>query len=470
MQVTETKTEGLLHEFTIAVPANEIEKTVNSRLDEISKTARLPGFRPGKVPAALLRKQYGPSIMGEVLERTVGETSEKALAERDLRPAMQPKIEVIKFEEGSDLEYTMAIEVMPKITPMDFSKINLERLVVKADEEEVSKTLDRLASAHKTSKLIESDRKAKLGDVVVIGFIGKVGGEEFPGGKAEGYELELGSGSFIPGFEDQLIGVKAGDKVEVKVSFPEEYGGADLAGKDAVFDVTVRELKETTPATIDDDLAKKVGIDDLDTLKKNIREEHEREFKEMSRQRLKRLLLDQLEENHDFVVPQGLMDRESEAIWTQFEEHRKHAKEHGHDEDPSEGKSDDELKTEFNDIAERRVRLGLLLAEIGTQNNLQISQEDLNRAMMAEAQKYPGQEQEVLEYFRKNPEALQSLSGPLMEDKVVDFILELAKVSDKKVSPEELMKPLEEPKKKPAKKKAAAKKPAAKKKAAKKSD
>jgi trigger factor len=463
MQVTETKNEGLLHEFTITVPAAEIETFVNNRLNELKKTANLPGFRPGKVPVPLLRKQYGPSIMGEVLERTVGETSQKAMEERNLRPVIQPKIEVTKFEDGSDLEYTMALEVMPEIKPMDFSKIKLERMVVKADEEEIDKALERLADAHKTSEPVSGSRKSKSGDITVIDFVGRVDGEEFPGGKAEDYSLELGTGSFIPGFEEQLIGAKAGDHVEVKVSFPKEYGAEELAGKDAVFDVDIKELRETTPGVIDDELAKKVGLEDLETLKTNIRDEHENEFKNMARQRMKRLLLDELEENHEFEIPQTLVENEFEGIWAQFEEHRKQAQEQGSDEDPSEGKTDDELKDDYRGIAERRVRLGLLLAEIGRLNNIDTSQEDLNRAMMVEAQRYQGQEQQVMEYFRNNPEAQQQLRAPLLEDKVVDFIFELAKITDKTTTIDELIKEPEE--KAPAKKKAAAKKATAKKKA-----
>lgn len=475
MQVTETKTEGLLHEFTVVVPAATIEEHVTGRLTEMSKTARLPGFRPGKVPVALLRKQYGPSIMGEVLEHTVNETSQKAINDNKLTPAMQPKIEVTKFDEGGDLEYTMAVEVMPEIEMMDFSKLNLERMIVKADEDEINKSLERLANAHKISTPIAKPRESKTGDGVVIDFVGKVGGEEFPGGKAESYVLELGSGSFIPGFEDQLVGVKPGDHVEVKVTFPKEYGAEDLAGKDAVFDVDVKELQESAPAAIDDELAKKVGLDSLDVLKTSIREEHEREFMEASRQRLKREILDQLDDGHDFEVPQGLVEAELESIWTQYQEHRKHDAEHGHDHDHSEdeGKTDEEIKESYRDVAERRVGLFLLLSEVGRHNNLVITQDDLNKGMMAEAKRYPGQEQMVLDYYSKNPEAMQSLNAPLMEDKVVDFIIEMAKVKDKKVSIDELMKePEQAPKKAPAaksktkaKKKAPAKKTAAAKKA-----
>ena len=471
MQVTETKSEGLLYEFNITVPADEIETVVTNRLNELKKTAKIPGFRPGKVPVQMLRKQYGPSIMGEVLERTVDETSKKAMDERELRPVVQPKIEIVKFEDGADLEYTMAIEVMPTVEPMDFSKINLERMVVKADEEEITNALDRLANAHKTSEPVAKARKSKEGDFLVIDFVGKVDGEEFTGGKAEDYSLELGSGSFIPGFEDQLTGAKVGDHVEVNVKFPEEYGAEELAGKDAIFDVDVKELREGTPAVIDDELAKKAGIDDLETLKANIREEYEREFNEMARQRMKRTLLDELEDNHEFEVPASLVENEFEGIWAQFEQHRKQAEEEGVKEDVNEGKTDDELKEDYQAIAVRRVRLGLLLAEIGRMNNIDLNQEDLSRAMMQEAQRYPGQEQMVMDYFRNNPEAMHQLRAPILEDKVVDFIFELAKVSEKNVSIEELLKePEEAPKKKKAAKKAPGKKKAPAKKAAKKDD
>ena len=439
MQVTETKNEGLLYEFTITVAAADVSLVVEKRLNELKKTAKLPGFRPGKVPVGILRKQYGPSIMGEVLERTVGETSQKAIEERDLRPIVQPKIEVIKFEDSSDLEYTMSFEVMPDVKPMDFSKVELERMVVVPDEEEINKALERVADAHKTSEPISSSRKSKVGDIVIIDFIGKVDGVEFNGGKAEDYSLELGSNSFIPGFEDQLSGAKAGDQVEVKVKFPNEYASKELAGKDALFDVKVKELRKAIPAVIDDELAKRVGAEDLNSLKISFREEHEREFIKLARMRMKRSLMDQLEKNHHFDVPQTMVDREFDGIWEQFEQHRKQADERGLKEDPSEGKSEEELNEDFRNIAERRVRLGLLLAEIGRLNQIEINQQDVNRAMVTEAQRYPGQEQMVMESFQKNPEAMQQLREPLMEDKVVDFIVELAKVTDKTVSLEELM-------------------------------
>ncbi len=473
MEITETKAEGLTREFKIVVPSDDIESQVSTRLQELVHTVQLPGFRPGKVPLSLLRKRYGPSVMGEVLERTVNDSSQKAMSDRGLRPAMQPKIEITSFKDGSDLEYTMAVELMPDIGTIEFDKIKLQRMVVKADEGEVEKELERLSEGHGTTETIATKRKSKVEDVLLIDFVGKIGDEEFPGGKAESYLLELGSGSFIPGFEDQLVGTKAGDKVKVEITFPETYGASELAGKDAVFDVHVRELREPRPAAIDDELGKKVGLNGLDDLKRSIHEEHEQKFRTIARSRLKRDLLDVFAETYVFEVPPAMAEHEFEQIWQHYDEHRKgeghdHDHDHDHEEDEFAGKSDDEIKEEFRVMADRRVRLGLLLAEVGHQNNIEVSEEDLNRAMNAEAQRYPGQEQAVLEHFSKNPEALQSLRAPLYEEKVVDFILEMANITDKTVPVEELMKDPDEKKavakKTPAKrKKAAPKKKAAKK-------
>lgn len=437
MQVTETKTEGLKRDFKIVVPATDIENRITARLEQLSQTVRIPGFRPGKVPVSLLRKRYGPSVMGEVLERAVGETTVKAMTDHGVRPAMQPKVEITSFEEGKDLEYTMAVEVLPEIAPVDFSKIELERLTVDVEDSEIEDVLSRMAEANKVSEPVADKRAAEKGDVVVIDFVGKVDGKEFPGGKADGYHLDLGSGSFIPGFEDQLIGAKAGDHVAVNVTFPKEYGAAELAGKDAVFDVDVKELRSTKPATVDDDFAKKAGLENLDSLKKAIRDEQEREFKAISRMRLKRALLDALAEMYDFAVPESMAEAELDSIWSQFEEQRKQnpdaaKKEYG-------DKSDDDIKAEFRAIAERRIRLGLVLAEVGQANKIQVTQDDINRAIVAEARRYPGQEQKVVEYYKKTPEAMDALRAPLLEDRVVDFMLEMAKLTDRQVTREELL-------------------------------
>ena len=441
MQVTETKSEGLSREFKVALPANEIEEKISHRLKELARTAQMPGFRPGKVPVSVLRKKYGPSVLGEVLERAVNDSSQQALAEKGLRPAMQPQIEITSFEDGGDLEYTIGVELLPEIKPVDYSKIKLERLIPKTDDAAMENTLADIAAAQGDSAAIKDDRETKTGDVLVIDFLGQVGGEEFADGKAEGYELTLGSGTFIPGFEEQLIGVKVGDKIEVKVKFPDSYGAAELSGKDAVFDVTVNELKETVPSAIDDELAKKVGMENLEALKKSIREEQESEFNEMSRMILKRALLDELSAAHDFEIPEKLLDREFDTIWKQFEEQRKKDKDAGQG---SEEKTDDEHKKDFREIAERRVRLGLLLSEVGRANNVQISQEDVNSQLMAEARRHPGREKEVMEHYKNNPEAMEELSAPLYEEKVVNFILEQASITEKTATKDELIKTMED--------------------------
>ncbi len=438
MQITETKAEGLKREFKVVLPAEQIEENVNTKIAELTRTVRMPGFRPGKVPASLLKKKYGPSVLGEVIEKMVGDSSNRTMADRGLRPATQPKIEITTFDEGKDLEYTMAVELMPEIGPVDFSTMQLEQLVATPSDEDLQKSLQRIAEAQQTTEAITSKRKSKKGDILVIDFVGRVDGEEFAGGKAEAYHLDLGSNSFIPGFEDQLIGAKAGAKVMVNVSFPENYGAENLAGKAAEFEVEVKEIRQPVVAEIDDELAKKVGLDDLEALKKSLGEDHERELKSVSRMRLKRTLLDALAEEHKFEVPESMVDSEFEAIWKQFDEQRKSGD--APEDDGDAGKSDDEIKAEYRAIAERRVRLGLLLVEVGRLNNLEVSQDELNRAISLEARRYPGQEKAVFDYYRGSAEAMQAIRAPLMEDKVVDFILEMAQITEKKVSIEELFK------------------------------
>lgn len=456
MQVTETKSEGLSREFQVSLPAKDIEDKISHRLKEIARTASLPGFRPGKVPVSMLRKRYGPSIMGEILERAVGDSSQQAMAEKGIRPASQPEIEITAFDEGKDLEYTIKLEMIPEIKPIDYSKLKLERLNPKPDEKQIDAALESIAEANKTSEPIKKKRKSKNGDIIVIDFVGSVDGEEFPGGKADDYQLELGSGSFIPGFEDQLVGVNADDDVEVNVKFPDEYGAAELAGKDALFKVAVKEIREGMPAEINDELAQKLGLENLEKLKETIAEEQSREFKQLSRMRLKRELLDQLADACEFEIPQKMAEGEFNSIWTQYEEQKKKAEEAG--EAQEEELNEEEQRAEFQQIAERRVRLGLLLSEIGQENNIQILQDDITKAIAEEARKYQGQEQAVMEFYQNNPDAMQQMTAPLYEEKVVDFILEMANVNDKDVTTDELMKALEaddkkaESKKKPTKK------------------
>ncbi|MFA7430553.1 MAG: trigger factor [Rhodospirillaceae bacterium] len=461
MQVTETNADGLKREFKIVVPASTLQDKMDSRLKELSHQVRLPGFRPGKVPMAMMKKKYGASVMGEVLEAAVQDGSQQTLADRDLRPAMQPKIEIVSFEEGKDLEFTMGVEVLPTIGDIDFAGIALERPKVVVPDSEIDEALGRIAESRKQFEATGSKRKSKKGDVLEIDFVGRLGDEEFPGGKGEGYDLELGSGTFIPGFEDQLIGAKAGDETTVTVKFPDDYHAKDLAGKEAVFAVTVKELKESKTPEINDDFAKTVGLDNVEALRAAVREQMDKDYAGIARNRVKRALLDKLADMAEFEVPAGMVDLEFDAIWKQVEEAK--AKDDLDEEDK--GKSDDELRDEYRSLAERRVRLGLLLADVGQKASIQVSQEDLNRAIMQEAMRYSGQEQAVFQFFQNNPQAQNQLRAPIYEDKVVDYILELAKVTDKDVSPEELAAEPED-----AGSKKAAKKPAAKKKSAKKAD
>jgi trigger factor len=448
MQVTETSAEGLKREFKVVVPAQEIDKRVTNRLSELSGQVRLPGFRPGKVPMSLLRKRFGDSVMGEVLEGAVNETSQAAIAERGLRPAMQPKIEVTTFEKGGDLEYKMDLEVLPEVAAPDVGAIEVTRPVAEVGDAHVDETLERLAGQRKKYEAPAEPRPAATGDRVVIDFEGRLdGGEPRPEMTSEDFALELGSGQFIPGFEEQLIGASAGEEKTVELTFPEDYPSEEHANKPASFKVTVKEVQEPREMEVGDDLATEYGFDDLESLKTAIREQTQQEFDQAARARAKRNLLDRLAESHDFEVPAGMVEQEFDQIWRQVEqalEHHRETKddpEHmaQHPHDPELDKPEEELRDDYRQIAERRVRLGLILSEIGREAGVEVTQDELNRAVFNEARKYQGQERQVLEFFQKNPQAIESLRAPLYEDKVVDYVLERAKVEDKPVSPEELM-------------------------------
>ena len=439
MQVTATATEGLKREFKVVIPAADIEQRVTSRLSEIGRSVRLPGFRPGKIPMTVLRKRYGSAVMGEVLERAVNDTSGEALREQNLRPALQPKVEITAFNEGTDLEFKLAVEVLPEIQPMDFGELKLERLRPEVPEEEVQAALERVARQQRKSE--PAERSAETGDVVVIDFNGSVEGKEFPGGKAEGYSLELGTNSFIPGFEDQMVGAKAGETRTVSVIFPADYGASDLAGKPADFEVKVKEVRALQQQPIDDSLAQAVGMEKLDELRQSVSEQIGRNYEDLARQRLKRTLLDRLAERHEFAVPQGMVDIEFAAIWRQFEQERVRQKTAGGSEaEPEEPINEEELKTEYRAIAERRVRLGLLLAEVGRNHNITVTPDEINRALTERARQFPGQERRVVEYYRNHPEAIDQIRAPMFEDKVIDFILERAEVSERRVPVSELLK------------------------------
>ncbi len=434
MQVTETQTEGLKREFKVTVAAKDIDEKLEARLQEIGQQVSVPGFRPGKVPLPILKQRYGPSVMGEILEKAVQESSMQAMDERGLRPAMQPKIEVTAFDSGQDLEYTLAVELMPDIEVMDFSKVAVEKIKVEVPGEEVEEGLQRVAENYKKTEPLAAARKAESGDVLVIDFRGTVDGEELPGMAGEDHHLELGSNQFIQGFEDQLIGAEKDDQRQVKVTFPEEYVNEKLSGREADFDVTVKDILASVPHAIDETLAETLGESDLEAVRGRLRKQIEGEYGQLTRARLKRGILDQLSEAHDFSVPPGMVEIEFEAIWKQIEEDRNR----GHSDPEDEGKLEDDLKAEYRTIAERRVRLGLLLSEVGRLNEIEVSPEEVNQALMQEARRYPGQERQVFEHFQKSPEAMANLRAPIFEDKVIDFITDLAEVTERAITPEQL--------------------------------
>lgn len=439
MQVKETQNEGLKRGYEFTLPAADLAAQVDAKLKEAQPEVEMKGFRKGKVPMALLKKQFGQRIMGDAMQEAIDGAMRAHLEKSGDRPAVQPKIEMVNGEtwkEGDDVVVTVAYEALPAIPDADFSGIELERLVVPASDEQVNEALENLAKNAQSFEDRKKGTKTKDGDQVVIDFKGMVDGEAFDGGTAEDYPLVLGSGSFIPGFEEQLVGAKAGDEVKVEVKFPEEYGAAHLAGKDAVFETTVKAVKAPKAAELDDELAKKFGADDLDALKAQIRERLEAEYQGASRQVLKRALLDQLDALVKFELPESLVEAEAQQIAHQLY-HEEHPDDHGHNH--GEIAPSDEHKA----LAERRVRLGLLLAEIGQKAEITVSDQEMTQAVLRQARQYPGQERAFFEFIQQNPQAQQQLRAPIFEDKVVDHIVEAAKVSDKDVSKEDLEKAIE---------------------------
>ncbi|MDF1681385.1 trigger factor [Ponticaulis sp.] len=441
MEVKETKSEGLSRAFEVTIPASELSEKLDAKIEEIRPQMKLKGFRPGKVPAAHVKRMYGKSIMGDIIQEIVTSTSQEALDERELRPAQQPSIEPVsdieKVAAGEeDLTYTMSVEIMPEFETSDVSALELERPVAEVSDEQVDEALGRLAENNNKYEPRRKGSKAKDGDAVVMDFVGKIDGEAFEGGSAENQTIVLGQGRFIPGFEEQLVGVKAEEETELNVTFPEDYPSADLAGKEAVFEVKVHEVREPKTPEIDDEFAQNFGLEDLEALKKVIREQIEAEHASMSRGKVKRALLDKLDEEYSFELPEGMVEAEFNQIWSQFERE----KEAGNLDDEDKDKSEDELKVDYKKIAERRVRLGLVLAEIGRKAELVVSEEEVARALNQEASRYPGQERQIIEFYRKTPGALAQIRAPIYEEKVVDHILEQATVTDTTVSREELEK------------------------------
>ncbi len=448
MQVTETLSDGLKREFKVVVPAAELDTKVNTRLEELKARVHIPGFRPGKVPVTHLKRLYGRSAMAEVIEATVRDTNTQIFSERGFKLAGDPKVtlpteqaDVEKLIEGKrDLDYTVAIEILPPIELADFKTYKLTKLTADVAESEIDEAVKRIADQNQPYAAKAAGEKAAQKDRVTIDFTGSIDGKVFEGGTGGDVVVEIGSGTFIPGFEDQLVGAAAGEQRRVDASFPENYANAELAGKKASFDVTVKSIETPQAVTIDDEFAKKLGLESLAKLREAVKGRIEREHTAMARQKLKRQLLDQIDETHKFAPPPSLVDDEFNRVWSSVKTEMEGEKKTFADENTTEEKAQDEYKK----IAERRVRLGLVLAEIGEKNKITVNDEEVSRAVVEQARQFPGQEQQVWEYYRKNPQALGSIRAPIYEEKVVDFVLELAKVDEKKVSREELFKQDEE--------------------------
>ena len=440
MQVTETQSEGLKRAYTVIVPAAEIESRRAARLDDLRKTLRIPGFRPGKVPPTLVRQRYGSAVAAEVLEQSVSEATQQMMTERNLRPALQPKVDLVSPETAADsaaaadLEFKVEMEVLPDITVPDLKSIALTRLKAEAGDEAIDRALQELARRQRTLEDVTEDRGAAEGDVVTIDYEGKVDDVAFPGGTGTGLDVEIGGTGFIPGFAEQLVGIRPEESRTLNVTFPEDYGEATLAGKPAAFAVTARRLRRGVVPAVDESFAEKLGFESFSEVRGLIAQQIQREYDQLARLKVKRALLDALAERADFTAPEGLVEAEFAQIWGRISAER--ASGQGDSEDA--GKDDETLRAEYRAIADRRVRLGLLLAEIGRTSGVTVQQEELLRAMRAEAARYPGQETKVMEFFRGNPQAVESLRGPIYEDKVVDYVLELAAVTERTVTPEEL--------------------------------
>jgi trigger factor len=433
MQVNQTLNEGLKRGYAITVPAAELEAKVTEKLEEARKDFQMKGFRKGKAPAALMKKMFGKSVLGEAMQESIDAAMRQHFDETGDRPALQPDVKMTKddWKEGDDIEVTMTYEALPEVPEVAFSDIALERLVVEPQESDIEAALANLAETAKTYESKGEGAPAEDGDQVVVDFTGSIGGEAFEGGTAEDFPLVLGSGNFIPGFEDQLLGVTAGETKDVNVTFPEQYGAEHLAGKDAVFACTINDVKAPKVAEINDELATRFGSETLETLREQIVERLKAEYAQASRAVIKRRLMDALDERVSFDLPPSLVETEAKQIAHQLW-HEDHPDHHGHDH------AEIVPTDEHNRLAARRVRLGLLLAELGTKNEISVGEQEMQQAVFAQARQYPGQERQFFEFIKSNPQALQQIRAPLFEEKVVDFILELAQITDKPVTKEEL--------------------------------
>ncbi|EKS40249.1 trigger factor [Afipia clevelandensis] len=450
MQVTETLAEGLKHEFKVSVPASDIDAKVDARLVDMKDKVKLNGFRPGKVPVAHLKKVYGRSVAAETVEQLIRDTNAGIFTERGFRLATEPKVtmpteekEIEAILEGkSDLNYSVAIEVVPAIELADFKTFNVEKPVADVTDADVDEALKRIADQSRPYEAKAEGAKAETGDRVTVAFKGTIDGVAFDGGTGEGIQVVIGSGTFIPGFEDQLIGIASGETRTVKASFPKNYAAPNLAGKDAEFETTASLIEAPQESKVDDEFAKNLGMESLDKLKEAMRERLVAEFAGASRQRVKRVLLDKLDEAHKFGPPPSLVEEEFKLMWNSIKAEMESTGKTFADEDTTEEKA----KEEYEKIADRRVRLGLVLSEIGEKNKITVTDDEVSRALIDRARQSPGREKEVWDFYRSNPNALAQLRAPIYEDKVVDFILELANVTEKKVSRDELVKEIEDDK------------------------
>ncbi|KXF77278.1 trigger factor [Paramesorhizobium deserti] len=441
MQVTETLNEGLKREIKVVVPAKDLEAKLSERLENARSRVRINGFRPGKVPTAHLRKVYGKSFMAEVVNEILSETPRSVLSDRNEKSATQPEIvmtedekEAEKVLEGqADFVFSLNYEVLPKIEVKDVSDIAVTREIVDVSDDEVDEQVKRVASS--TRSFEPKKGKAEDGDQVTIDYLGKLDGVPFDGGADTDAQLVLGSGQFIPGFEEQLIGVKAGDEKQITVTFPENYGAEKLAGKEATFDITVKEVAKPGELELNDETAKKLGIESMDRLRQVIREQIESQYGSFTRQKVKRQILDALDGQYQFEAPQKLVDAEFNNIWAQINNDLQEAGRTFEDEETTE----EAAREEYRKLAERRVRLGLVLSEIGEKAGVEVTEDELQRALYDQVRRYPGQEQQIYEFFRRTPDAVANLRAPIFEEKVVDHLLGSIKVADKKVSKEELM-------------------------------
>lgn len=444
MQVTETLSEGLKRGYRVVVPAAELDAKVAQRLDELKGQVKINGFRPGKVPVAHLKRLYGRSVMAEAIEAAVRDANASIVSDNDLKLAMEPKVTLPEaegdvqqiFDGKADLAYEVAMEILPAIVLGDFKSIALERLTAEVADAEIDEAIGKIADQNRPFAAKAEGAGAEKGDKVTINFTGKIGGEPFEGGTGEDIGVEIGSGTFIPGFEDQLVGIKAGDQRTVTVTFPTNYMAANLAGKEAVFDVVAKSIEAPGSVTVDDAFATSLGMESLDKLKGAVKDRLTQEHAAVSRRRLKRKLLDALDAMHQFELPPTLIEEEFENVWKSITGDMQSSGRTFADE----GTSEEAARADYRKISERRVRLGLVLAEIGDKNNIKVTEEEVTRAVVDRARQFPGQEQQVWEYYRKNPQAVASLRAPIFEEKVVDFLVELAKVTDKPVAREELFK------------------------------